>query len=99
MGDRLRFDRLTAMIAALGAAAAFGTGTAQAAPRAAAPCAPHGPDFDGDRCADVAVADPDATVSGKARAGRINVVYGGRDTTASLTQGQPGVGDTPETDD
>ncbi|GAA4066208.1 hypothetical protein GCM10022214_20650 [Actinomadura miaoliensis] len=95
----MRFGRLTAVVAALGAVAAFGTGTAGAAPRAAAECSPHGPDFNGDRCADVAIADPDATVSGKARAGRINIVYGGAATAASLTQGQPGVGDAPEADD
>jgi hypothetical protein len=92
------------MIAALGAAAvpasAFSAGTAEASPRVAQ-CAPYGPDFNGDRCGDVVVADPDATVAGKLRAGRINVLYGGESGVHAslLSQGQPGVGDTPESDD
>jgi hypothetical protein len=95
------------MIAALGAAtvtaSAFGAGGAEASPRAAQ-CSPHGPDFNGDGCGDVVVADPDATVAGTLRAGRINVLYGGEGGVGSgdrglLTQGQPGVGDSPEPDD
>ncbi|MBC6466302.1 FG-GAP repeat protein [Actinomadura alba] len=92
------------MIAALGAAAvpasAFGAVPAEASPRAAQ-CAPGGPDFNGDRCGDVVVADPDATVAGKLRAGRINVLYGGEGGVhaALLTQGGPGVGESPESDD
>lgn len=95
----LRFNGLAA-IAALGAAAAFSVGTADASPQVAQ-CAPHGPDFNGDRCGDVVVADPDATVADRLRAGRINVLYGGEGAgdQVLLTQGQPGVGESPESDD
>jgi len=65
-------------------------------------CTVGGPDFNGDRCADLAVADPDATVSGKVGAGRVNVLYGsesGTGTRAVLAQGQPGVAGTPESGD
>ncbi|WP_433335539.1 hypothetical protein [Spirillospora sp. CA-294931] len=76
----------------------FGVGTAQAAPRAE--CQEDSVDFNGDGCADIVVGDPGAAVSGTARAGRINVVYGGEgDKVALLSQGQAGVGDTPEADD
>jgi hypothetical protein len=65
----------------------------------AAACAP-GTDFNGDQCGDLVVADPDADVDGRVRAGRITVVYGGDNGTRPvLTQGMPGVGDVAETDD
>jgi hypothetical protein len=103
----VRFNRSVAVIAALGAAAvtapAFSAGMAEASSRVAE-CSPHGSDFNGDGCGDVVVADPDATVAGKLRAGRINVLYGGEGGVGSgsrglLAQGQPGVGDSPESDD
>ncbi|GID90870.1 hypothetical protein Adi01nite_02820 [Amorphoplanes digitatis] len=41
-------------------------------------CTPGTPsDFNGDGVEDVAIADPDATVDGKAKAGRIHISYGG----------------------
>jgi len=65
----------------------------------AAACAP-GSDFNGDGCGDLIVADPDATVDGKARAGRVNVLYGGENgARLVLAQGMTGVGDVAETDD
>jgi hypothetical protein len=85
----------TALVAAILVATAVplsGLARAQA-------CVP-GSDFNGDGCGDLIVADPDATVDGKARAGRVNVVYGGENAARPLlTQGMTGVGDTAETDD
>jgi hypothetical protein len=61
-------------------------------------------DFNGDGYSDVAVAAPDATVDGKARAGYVAVVYGsasGLKTTAKqvVSQNTAGVTDSAETDD
>jgi hypothetical protein len=65
----------------------------------AAACTP-GTDFNGDGCGDLVVADPDATVDGRARAGRVNVLSGGANgARLVLTQGMTGVGDIAETDD
>ncbi|MFJ6149217.1 DNRLRE domain-containing protein [Micromonospora profundi] len=44
-------------------------------------------DFNGDGVPDLAVADPEATVNGQARAGRINVTYGGSTTVHTLHEG------------
>ncbi|WP_433333385.1 hypothetical protein [Spirillospora sp. CA-294931] len=79
----------------------FGVGTAQAAPRAAICGEVDGSvDFNADGCPDLVVGDPNATVAGKARAGRINVVFGGEGGKVTpLVQGHAGVGDTPEADD
>ncbi|OPG04748.1 hypothetical protein B1R27_23895 [Streptomyces sp. GKU 895] len=44
------------------------------------------PDYNGDGIRDIAIADPEATVGGKARAGRIDVVYGGGKGTKRLDQ-------------
>lgn len=44
------------------------------------------PDYNGDGIRDVAIADPDATVNGKARAGQIDIVYGGGKGTKRLHQ-------------
>jgi hypothetical protein len=62
----------------------------------------EGADFNGDGCGDQVVGDPAATVGGRTGAGRINAIYGNRTgawTTALLTQGQAGVGDTAEAGD
>lgn len=107
-GIGLKFDGLVVVTAALAAAAVSvvaipGAGAAVTSGRAAA-CTPQGPDFNGDRCGDVAVGDPDAAVAGTPRAGRINVLYGaeggaGAGERALLTQGQAGVGESPESGD
>ncbi|MEU0958299.1 DNRLRE domain-containing protein [Micromonospora aurantiaca (nom. illeg.)] len=44
-------------------------------------------DFNGDGVADIAIADPEATVNGQIRAGRINVTYGGGTTVHTLHEG------------
>ncbi|MFF3329494.1 VCBS repeat-containing protein [Streptomyces sp. NPDC002888] len=44
------------------------------------------PDYNGDGIRDVAIADPEATVAGSARAGHIDVVYGGGKGTKRLDQ-------------
>ncbi|NNH52777.1 trypsin-like serine protease [Promicromonospora citrea] len=56
-------------------------------------------DFNCDGVPDVAVADPDATVSGSARAGLVRVIYGGGVGSAEITQASPGVEGGPETGD
>ncbi|WP_446038215.1 FG-GAP repeat domain-containing protein [Streptomyces sp. SID1121] len=56
-------------------------------------------DFNGDGIRDVAVADPEATVSGKERAGQIHVVYGGGKGTFVLSQDSPNVSDSAEAGD
>ncbi len=93
---KIRINGLAVVAAAvLGAALLPGSGVALAGA-----CEPGGPDFNGDNCADLAVADPEATVSGKQHAGRVTVVYGGDSASpAVLSQGQAGVNGTPETDD
>ncbi len=44
-------------------------------------------DFNGDGVADLAIADPEATVNGQVRAGRITVAYGGSTTVHTLHEG------------
>lgn len=56
-------------------------------------------DFNCDGIADVAIADPEATVDGAARAGQVRVVYGGNKGTVAITQNSPGVGDVASADD
>lgn len=43
-------------------------------------------DFNGDGVTDIAIADPDATVGGAERAGRVHVVYGGGAGSQTLSQ-------------
>ncbi|MFF2186386.1 FG-GAP repeat domain-containing protein [Streptomyces sp. NPDC058155] len=66
---------------------------------AAAVCAGAQSDFNGDGIRDVAVADPEATVSGKERAGVIHIVYGGGKGTFALSQDSPDVSDSAEAGD
>ncbi|WP_307666586.1 VCBS repeat-containing protein [Streptomyces sp. V2I9] len=56
-------------------------------------------DFNGDGVRDVAISDPEATVSGKAKAGAVQVVYGGGKGTLRLDQDSAGVPGAPETGD
>lgn len=95
-----RLRTVTVAAVALGAAAMVpGSGFGETRGALAEEC-PAGPDFNGDRCGDLVVADPDATVDGKTRAGRVNVLYGGDGGARHLlAQGVPGVAGTPETDD
>jgi hypothetical protein len=91
----MRKVRRAAVVAALLAAAAVPLSE----PAWAQACQP-GADFNGDGCGDLTVADPDAAVGGTARAGRVNVLYGGENGGRQiLTQNLPGVGDIAETDD
>jgi hypothetical protein len=66
---------------------------------AATACAGAQSDFNGDGIRDVAIADPEATVSGKERAGLIRIVYGGGKGTFELSQDSPEVSDGAETGD
>ncbi|MDG4797820.1 DNRLRE domain-containing protein [Micromonospora sp. WMMD1082] len=56
-------------------------------------------DFNGDGVADIAIADPEATVSGAIRAGRITVAYGGGTTVHTLHEGAARVPGAPEAGD
>ncbi|WP_243706280.1 hypothetical protein [Micromonospora sp. KC721] len=44
-------------------------------------------DFNGDGVTDVAIADPEATVNGQAKAGLVRVSYGGTGTVKTLHEG------------
>lgn len=59
----------------------------------------HIVDFNCDGVRDVAIADPDATVAGRARAGLVRVIYGGGAGTTEITQESPGVEGGPEAGD
>lgn len=61
--------------------------------------APEITDFNCDGIADIAVADPDATVGGRARAGLVRVIYGGGRGSVEISQASPGVAGGPEVND
>ncbi|MER6230627.1 VCBS repeat-containing protein [Streptomyces sp. NPDC001616] len=69
------------------------------APVAAAACAGAASDFNGDGIRDVAIADPEATVSGIERAGLVHIVYGGGKGTLELSQETPNISDGAERGD
>ncbi|MFF7162986.1 VCBS repeat-containing protein [Streptomyces sp. NPDC008086] len=79
--------RRSAAAVIAGAFLAWGVGTG-GTPAAAAVACPSGveSDFNGDGTRDTAVADPEATVDGVAKAGAVHVVYGGGKGTTTLTQ-------------
>ena len=63
-----------------------------ATPAAAAGCtAGQETDFNGDGIRDIAISDPEATVSGLVEAGAVHVVYGGGKGVATISQDTPGV--------
>lgn len=62
-----------------------GTAQAQACSSEVSGVSGAGADFDGDGAVDLAIGDPNATVSGQARAGRVHIAYGD-DTTQSISQ-------------
>ncbi|HEV7625342.1 MAG TPA: FG-GAP repeat protein [Streptomyces sp.] len=92
---------MTCAIAAAAAATAgfvFPSGATAAAPRAATS------DFNGDGYADSAVGVPDGTIGGQAKAGYVNVVWGGPKGVGAhgsirVTQATPEVPGTPEAGD
>lgn len=61
------------------------TAQAQSCSTAVSGVSGAGADFDGDGKVDLAIGDPDATVSGQARAGRVEIAYG-NDSHQSITQ-------------
>jgi hypothetical protein len=72
----------------------------QAKAAAAATCTAGTPsDFNGDGVADVAVADPRATVDGKSNAGQVHIFYGGTGTPQTLTMATSQTGGTVATSD
>ncbi|MGW6457151.1 integrin alpha [Streptomyces sp. NPDC055078] len=72
---------------AAGVPVAAGSGSAYAS----AACTGVESDYNGDGLRDTAIADPDATVGGKALAGRVTVVYGGTAGVVQLDQDLPSV--------
>lgn len=56
-------------------------------------------DFNGDGVRDVAIADPQATVSGQEKAGAVQVVLGGGKGVVTLSQDSPNVSDAAEAGD
>ncbi|MFF4181278.1 FG-GAP repeat domain-containing protein [Streptomyces sp. NPDC001750] len=56
-------------------------------------------DFNADGIRDVVIADPEATVSGKQRAGLVHVVYGGGKGVFELSQDTANISDSAETGD
>ncbi|MFI1827145.1 FG-GAP repeat protein [Streptomyces sp. NPDC020412] len=93
--------RRTAVCCAAAALLATGAGQYAATPAVAAATCQGGvdSDFNGDGVRDTAIADPEATVSGKERAGLVRVVLGGGKGVAELSQDTPNVSDAPEDGD
>ncbi|WJV47320.1 FG-GAP-like repeat-containing protein [Streptomyces flavofungini] len=95
----------TLSAAVLCAATVLSVAGLSATPSVAAEPAPKPTsDFNGDGYADLAVGVPGATVGGKARAGYVNVVWGGKKGlgghgSTTVSQGSPGVPGTVEKDD
>jgi hypothetical protein len=66
---------------------------------AVAGCSGAESDFNGDGVRDVVIADPEATVSGKERAGLVRIVYGGGSGTLELSQDSVGMPNAAEPGD
>jgi hypothetical protein len=77
----------------------LGLQSANAPAATAAGCAGTQSDFNGDGIRDTAIADPDATVAGKERAGVVHLVLGGGKGVVEISQDTPNVADGPETGD
>ncbi|QJT01663.1 VCBS repeat-containing protein [Streptomyces asoensis] len=91
---RIAAGSLAAALLLLG----LGTGAPPAA--AAVACtAGTSSDFNGDGVRDTAIADPDATVSGHARAGLVHIVLGGGKGVVEISQDTANVADAPEDGD
>ncbi|MFF4830453.1 VCBS repeat-containing protein [Streptomyces sp. NPDC001315] len=76
----------------------LGTGGSQAV--AAVACTAGTPsDFNGDGVRDTVIADPDATVAGKERAGLVHIVLGGGKGVVEISQDTVNVADGPEAGD
>jgi hypothetical protein len=56
-------------------------------------------DFNGDGVEDVAIADPDATVDGKAKAGQIHIAYGGTGAVQTVDESNAQLSAAVETED
>ncbi|MFD9910910.1 FG-GAP-like repeat-containing protein [Streptomyces sp. NPDC059063] len=95
----------TLSAAVLCAATVLGVAGLSATPAAAAePSVKPKSDFNGDGFGDLAVGVPDATVGGKAKAGYVNIVWGGKNGlgkhgSTTVSQGTTGVPGTVEKDD
>ncbi len=77
---------------ALVAAMSLPAGPLTATPATAAGCTSgQETDFDGDGTRDVAIADPEAAVSGRDEAGAVHIVYGGGKGVATVSQDTAGI--------
>ncbi|MFF3202335.1 MULTISPECIES: VCBS repeat-containing protein [unclassified Streptomyces] len=83
-----------------GALLTWGLGIGGTPAEAAVAC-PSGveSDFNGDGIRDTAIADPEATVSGAARAGEVQIVYGGGKGVLTLSQALDSIPGAPEAGD
>ncbi|WP_327694872.1 VCBS repeat-containing protein [Streptomyces sp. NBC_00459] len=92
--------RHSAAAAVTGTLLVWGLGAA-ATPAVAAVACPSGveSDFNGDGIRDTAIADPEATVGGAAKAGEVHVVYGGGKGTLTVSQEPDNVPGAPEVND
>ncbi|WP_327183055.1 VCBS repeat-containing protein [Streptomyces sp. NBC_01334] len=84
-----------------GALLVWGIGGGGGTPAAAAVACPSGveSDFNGDGIRDTAVADPEATVDGVAKAGEVHVVYGGGKGVLTVSQAPENIPGAPEAGD
>ena len=85
--------------ALVGALVGVGRGAGGKQPAAAGAGAGPPSDFNGDGIRDTAIADPDATVSGHARAGLVHIVLGGGKGVVEISQDTPNVADGAEDGD
>ncbi|MEU1180440.1 VCBS repeat-containing protein [Streptomyces sp. NPDC005820] len=95
-GKAWRRGTAGALVAAL---LGLGLGAGGTPAAAAAACAGTQSDFNGDGVRDTAIADPDATVSGKERAGLVHIVLGGGKGVVEISQDTTNVADAPEAGD
>ncbi|MFI6439848.1 VCBS repeat-containing protein [Streptomyces sp. NPDC050759] len=93
--------RYTSVVVLAGALLAWGIGVSGGTPAVAAVACPSGgeSDFNGDGARDTAVADPEATVGGVAKAGEVHIVYGAGKGVLTLSQALDGIPGAPETGD
>lgn len=105
MPDQTAARRMRRGGAAVVALVVLGVMGSHSPAQAAAGCAGAPADLNGDGYADAVVADPGATVAGRAGAGRVHVLYGdadgrvGEGARAVLTQDSSGIGDLAEAGD
>ncbi|MEO3978009.1 VCBS repeat-containing protein [Streptomyces sp. CAU 1734] len=88
-------------VCALGGLIAAGVNVSAAGPAKAAAVCKGGvdSDFNGDQARDTVIADPEATVSEKERAGLVRIVLGNNQGVVELSQDSPNISDSAEAGD